>query len=141
LEYERKFDELIYVKLDGHPFADIVAAVSEVPGDFVWAAEPTVDNPRWPIVVRTVVSSRENVGCLVASHACKAAAARPARLYLIAMLATGDRNLRGLQVRERACLREQRCPDTFQFHNIFAAENKAARTVFNMIRPSRTDFS
>jgi bifunctional non-homologous end joining protein LigD len=79
-------------------FPDVVAAVERVPGDFVWDAELTVDEPtgqssfeRLQIRARTSVPFKVSVA--VAKH--------PARLYVFDMLADGERDLRRLPLVER----------------------------------------
>jgi bifunctional non-homologous end joining protein LigD len=79
-------------------FPEIVEAVARVPGDFVWDAELTVDEPtgqssfgRLQLRARTTVEMR--VRAAVRQH--------PARLYVFDMLAEGERDLRQLPLIQR----------------------------------------
>lgn len=79
-------------------FPDVVAAVERVPGNFVWDAELTVDEPtgqssfeRLQIRARTSVATR--VRAAMKLH--------PARLYVFDMLADGGRDIRKLPLVER----------------------------------------
>jgi bifunctional non-homologous end joining protein LigD len=79
-------------------FPDIVAAVAGVPGDFIWDAELTVDEPtgqssfeRLQKRARTSVASR--VRAAMREH--------PARLYVFEMLAAGEKDIRHLPLIER----------------------------------------
>jgi bifunctional non-homologous end joining protein LigD len=79
-------------------FPDIVAAVEQVPGNFVWDAELTVDEPngessfeRLQTRARTTVPMRVRAAAL--EH--------PARLYVFDMLANGKRDLRKLPLSAR----------------------------------------
>jgi bifunctional non-homologous end joining protein LigD len=79
-------------------FPDVLAAVAQVPGDFIWDAELTVDEPtgqssfeRLQIRARTSVAA--NVRAAMRLH--------PARLYVFDMLADGDRDIRHLPLVER----------------------------------------
>ena len=74
-------------------FPDVVAAVENVNGNFVWDAELTVDEPtgqssfeRLQLRARTSVAMR--VRAAMKLH--------PARLYVFDMLASGERDLRHL---------------------------------------------
>ncbi|BAO90660.1 DNA ligase [Caballeronia cordobensis] len=74
-------------------FPDIVRAVADVPGDFIWDAELTVDE-------RTGQSSFERLQLRartkVEIRVCAAMREHPARLYAFDMLAAGTRDLRAL---------------------------------------------
>jgi bifunctional non-homologous end joining protein LigD len=79
-------------------FPDVVAAVENVYGNFVWDAELTVDEPtgqssfeRLQIRARTSVATR--VRAAMKLH--------PARLYVFDMLADGERDIRQLPLVER----------------------------------------
>jgi bifunctional non-homologous end joining protein LigD len=77
-------------------FPDIVAAVASVPGDFIWDAELTVDEPTGQSSFeRLQIRARTTVGVRVAM------AAHPARLYVFDMLAAGEKDLRPLPLVER----------------------------------------
>jgi bifunctional non-homologous end joining protein LigD len=79
-------------------FPEIVAAVAQVPGDFTWDAELTVDDPggysNFEVLRSRAVTS-------VASRVKAASIARPARLYMFDMLTVGTRDLRGLPLLKR----------------------------------------
>jgi bifunctional non-homologous end joining protein LigD len=79
-------------------FPDIVEGVVAVPGDFVWDAELTVDEPtgqssfeRLQLRAKTTVAM--NVRAALRQH--------PARLYVFDMLAAGERDLRQLPLAQR----------------------------------------
>ncbi|KDR37820.1 DNA ligase [Caballeronia glathei] len=79
-------------------FSDIIEAVMGVPGDFVWDAELTVDEP-------TGQSSLERLQWRALAtwpmHVRAAAKQDPARLYVFDVLAAGGRDLRRLPLLER----------------------------------------
>jgi bifunctional non-homologous end joining protein LigD len=79
-------------------FPDVVAAVGKVPGNFIWDAELTVDEPngessfeRLQTRARTTVPMRVRA----------AAAEHPARLYVFDILAKGKRDVRKLPLQKR----------------------------------------
>ncbi|WP_133667306.1 DNA ligase [Paraburkholderia sp. BL10I2N1] len=106
-------DQVELISRPGNPlnlsFPDIVGAVSQVPGDFIWDAELTVDNPDGRpsfhrLQTRAKTSRPSNVRAAVTAH--------PARLYVFDMLATGDRDLRGLPLDARKRLLRDAFGDT-----------------------------
>jgi bifunctional non-homologous end joining protein LigD len=79
-------------------FPDVVAAVSAVPGDFVWDAELTVDDETGRsdfdrLRQRAVTKTPKNVRA--------AAKADPARLYVFDALSIDGADIRGLPLAER----------------------------------------
>lgn len=79
-------------------FPDVISAVADVPGNFIWDAELTVDEAngessfqRLQLRARTTVPMR--VRAAVREH--------PARLYVFDMLAKGKRDLRKLPLSVR----------------------------------------
>lgn len=79
-------------------FPDIVAAINCVPGDFVWDAELTVDDPNGrPSFERLQSRARTSVPMRVRA----AMRDNPARLYVFDMLASGERDIRSLRLAER----------------------------------------
>ncbi len=76
----------------------MVAAVLAVPGDFVWDAELTVDNPNGSSAFdRLQKRARKSLPLRVQT----AAREHPARLYVFDVMAIGKRDLRGLPLLER----------------------------------------
>jgi bifunctional non-homologous end joining protein LigD len=90
-------------------FPEIVAAVAQVPGDFTWDAELTVDDPggysNFEVLRSRAVTS-------VASRVKAASIARPARLYLFDILTVGTRDLRGLPLLKRKAFLRDSFEDT-----------------------------
>ncbi|WP_255504109.1 ATP-dependent DNA ligase [Caballeronia sp. EK] len=74
-------------------FPDIVAAVAEIPGDFVLDGELTVDTPTGRSDFERL---RQRAVTSVASRVRAAAIEAPARLYLFDIMASNGRDLRGL---------------------------------------------
>lgn len=79
-------------------FPDIVAAVACVPGDFVWDAELTVDEPTGQssfgrLQIRARTSARTQIAAAMRLH--------PARLYVFDMLAANENDIRHLPLVER----------------------------------------
>jgi bifunctional non-homologous end joining protein LigD len=87
-------------------FPDIVAAVTAVPGDFVWDAELTVDDaggrPSFERLQRRAVTR-------TAKNVKAAAKTDPARLYVFDTLSIDGEDLRGLWLLER----KERLRDSF----------------------------
>lgn len=89
----------------------MVAAVLEVPGDFVWDAELTVDKPNGSSAFdRLQKRARTSVPMRVQA----AAHEHPARLYVFDMMAIGKRDLRGLPLLERKHILRASFDDTVQ---------------------------
>jgi bifunctional non-homologous end joining protein LigD len=90
-------------------FPEVVAAIAQVPGDFTWDAELTVDDPggysNFEVLRSRAVTS-------VASRVKAASIARPARLYLFDILTLGTRDLRGLPLLKRKAFLRDSFEDT-----------------------------
>ncbi|MDP9155268.1 MAG: DNA ligase [Pseudomonadota bacterium] len=85
-------------------FPEIVAAVAQVPGDFTWDAELTVDDPGG---YSNFEKLRSRAVTSVASRVKAGSIAQPARLYMFDMLTIGNRDLRGLPlIKRKAFLRD-----------------------------------
>lgn len=92
-----------------HAFPEIVDAVAQVQGDFVWDSELTVGAGRGAEAFSRVRSR----ACMSVATRVRAAAMRyPARLFVFDVLALGQRDLRGLALRERKPLLRAAFEDT-----------------------------
>jgi bifunctional non-homologous end joining protein LigD len=90
-------------------FPEIVAAVAQIPGDFTWDAELTVDNPSGHSNFEKLLSRASTT---IASRVRAASLANPARLYLFDILTLGNRDLRGLPLLERKAFLRDSFDDT-----------------------------
>ena len=81
-------------------FPEIVSAVAQIPGNFTWDAELTVDDLSGH---SDFAKLRSRATTSIESRVRTASIVNPARLYLFDMLTIGNRDLRGLPLLAQEC--------------------------------------